>query len=192
MKSLFLVLFLSFFINCLSITEPNIIKIAVTVKNRVEDIKRIHSKYIIFIDYDQPETVKRLYVIDSSTNQIVFRAYVTHGIGSGSGHYATSFSNEQGSKKTSLGAYLVQGAWQSSRHGACWRLQGIEKYNSNAYNRMIELHGANYAGPPYYGKSWGCFAVSFNDLATINHYVSKNTIIISYNHTWANSSSLAL
>ena len=65
----------------------------------------IQKDIVTIIDFSMSSTKKRLWVIDLSTNTILFNSLVSHGMKSG-GEFATSFSNSQNSNKSSLGFYV--------------------------------------------------------------------------------------
>ena len=96
--------------------------------------------------------------------QVLFATVVSHGKNSG-GNYATSFSNEEGSLKSSLGFYLT-GETYKGRNGYSLILDGLEKgINDRARQRAIVMHGAAYSNPSVIrangrlGRSFGCPAV---------------------------------
>ena len=77
---------------------------------------------------------------------MLFSSVVAHGKNSG-GVYATSFSNEYGSYKSSLGFYLTASTYQG-KNGYSLILDGLEKgINDRARERAIVVHGAAYADP---------------------------------------------
>lgn len=95
---------------------------------------------------------------------MLFSSLVAHGKNSGE-MYATSFSNENGSLKSSLGFYLTESTYQGS-NGYSLILNGLEKgINDHARERAIVMHGADYADPSVIsggrrlGRSFGCPAV---------------------------------
>lgn len=127
------------------------------IKNRKRDI-------LTLIDFSRPSTEKRLYVFDMRRRKLLFSSVVSHGRNSG-GNFATSFSNEYGSYKSSLGFYLTASTYQG-KNGYSLILNGLEKgINDRARERAIVLHGAAYANPSVVGKggrlgrSFGCPAV---------------------------------
>lgn len=95
---------------------------------------------------------------------------VSHGDGSDPEHdgWLNWFSNEDGSHCTSKGAYMTYG-WYTGRYGTSIRLEGLEPTNSNALDRAIVMHRAQYAEPEFLakwgrlGRSNGCFAMSNAD-----------------------------
>ena len=109
-------------------------------------------------------TEKRLFVFDMKKQKLLFASVVSHGKNSGE-NYATSFSNEYGSYKSSLGFYLTGTTYQG-KNGYSLILDGLEKgVNDKARERAIVMHGAAYADPAVasrggrLGRSFGCPAV---------------------------------
>lgn len=93
-----------------------------------------------------------------------FYEFVTHGLGSGKA-MSTHFSNEIGSKQSSLGLFRTAETYVG-RHGYSLRLDGLEEgVNDRARDRAIVIHGADYATATTarqfgrLGRSWGCPAV---------------------------------
>ena len=99
---------------------------------------------------------------------------VAHGRGSDPEHtgWLQSFSNDMGSLATSRGAYAT-GEEYVGVHGRSLRLTGLDPDDSNAVDRAIVLHGAEYVTENHIatwgkcGRSEGCFAVAPQMLATI-------------------------
>ena len=95
---------------------------------------------------------------------------VAHGLGSDPEHdgWLHWFSNEVGSNATSRGAYMTY-AWYTGKYGTSIRLGGLDPDNSNALDRAIVMHSAEYATPAFVdahgvlGRSNGCFAMAPND-----------------------------
>ena len=115
-------------------------------------------------DMDLPNTTERLWVIDLQQAKVLHRSLVAHG--RGSGHLrATRFSNLEKSACTSLGFYRTSGSY-GGLHGYSRRLLGLDKgQNSQAFDRYVVLHAADYASPAYVqqhghlGYSRGCPAL---------------------------------
>lgn len=134
---------------------------AVAGFNKIENRKR---DILTLIDFSRPSTEKRLYVFDMKQHKLLFSSVVSHGKNSGD-NYATSFSNEYGSYKSSLGFYLTESTYQG-KNGYSLILNGLEKgINDRARERAIVMHGAAYANPAVVskggrlGRSFGCPAV---------------------------------
>ena len=95
---------------------------------------------------------------------------VAHGKGSDPEHtgYLEHFSNQPGSNATSRGAYLTC-EWYRGKYGTSIRLEGLDGDNSNARDRAIVMHPANYCAPEHVaqwgklGRSNGCFAMAPED-----------------------------
>ena len=125
---------------------------------------RLENDLLTVIDFSLPSSEERLWVIDMSCQQIVLKSLVAHGRNSGLA-YATDFSNENESFKSSLGFYLT-GEVSKGKHGVSLRLDGLEYgINHNARERAVVLHGADYVNKKlaqkqgYIGRSLGCPAV---------------------------------
>ena len=116
------------------------------------------------IDYGLPSTAKRLWVFDLATGHVLFHELVAHGKNSGD-DVAESFSNDDGSLMSSLGAF-VTGASYDGHNGYSLRLRGTEPLiNDRAEARAIVVHGAAYVSDRVVksfgrlGRSFGCPAV---------------------------------
>jgi len=122
------------------------------------------NNWIFVSDFTQHSSKKRGYLINTKTGNST--AYcVAHGVGSGDGNGNTvRFSNIEDSKMSSPGLYLTAETYYGN-HGYSLRLDGQESTNSNARDRAIVLHGADYVNERYVrdngraGRSWGCPAV---------------------------------
>lgn len=127
--------------------------------------KGLISKNILtLIDFSMSSNSKRLWVIDLTTNTILYNSLVAHGRNTGN-EFATSFSNSAQSFKSSLGFYAT-GEIYSGKHGKSLKLDGLEKgINSNARERAVVIHGADYVSNSFIqnnkrlGRSLGCPAL---------------------------------
>ena len=126
-------------------------------------IKQKSKSILTLIDFTKPSTEKRLFVFDMEQKKMLYSSVVSHGKNSGE-NYATSFSNEVGSYKSSLGFYLTGNTYQG-KNGYSLLLDGLEKgINDRARERAIVVHGAAYANPSVcksgrLGRSFGCPAL---------------------------------
>lgn len=134
---------------------------AIAGYNKIEE----KSKEILtLVDFSKPSTEERFYVFDMRHKKLLFCSLVSHGKNSG-GNYATSFSNENGSLKSSLGFFLTENTYQG-KNGYSLVLNGLEKgINDRAKERVIVIHGAAYSNPSVIassgrlGRSFGCPAL---------------------------------
>ena len=144
----------------------------------------IKKDILTIIDFSMPSSAKRLWVIDMVTNTVLYNSVVSHGMNSG-GDFATSFSNEQRSNKSSLGFYAT-GETYTGKNGFSMKLDGLEAgVNSNARARAVVVHGAYYANPSilnsqsYLGRSQGCPALPENlSKQVINTIKGKSCMFI--------------
>lgn len=144
-----------------SIVDSEAFRQAVSGYYKIKERKR---DVLTLIDFSKPSTEKRLFVFDMKAKKLLFSSVVSHGRNSG-GNYATSFSNENGSYKSSLGFYLTENTYQG-KNGYSLVLDGLEEgINDNAKRRAIVMHGAAYSNPSTIryagrlGRSLGCPAV---------------------------------
>jgi len=129
-----------------------------------------NKNILTIIDFSQPSTDKRCYIIDLAQKKVLYNTLVAHGRNSGE-NYATEFSNIRGSKQSSLGFYKTSGTYTGS-NGYSLYLDGLEKdINHLAREREIVIHGADYVSQEFIdengrlGRSWGCPAFP-RDLST--------------------------
>jgi hypothetical protein len=101
-------------------------------------------------------------VIDLKNKKLLFNTYVAHGRNTGD-EYAKSFSNKEGSLKSSLGFYITEQPIVGSHTGFALMINGVEKgFNDNANKRAIIIHAADYATENFIkkygrlGRSLGC------------------------------------
>ena len=146
----------------------------------------LDSKQILtVIDYSKPSTEKRLWVFDLKHNRTLYNTWVSHGKNSG-GINATSFSNADGSLKSSLGLFLTEEPYMGG-NGYSLRLRGLEAgVNDHAYERSVVVHGAWYVNPDtirrygQIGRSWGCPAVDERLAKPLINTIKENTLVFAY------------
>jgi hypothetical protein len=135
--------------------------------------------YLTICDFSQSSKQKRMYIIDMSKDTLLMNTYVAHGHNSG-GEYATRFSNKLSSKQSSLGFYVTKNTYRGE-HGLSLRVEGLEPgINDKAYRRAIVLHGANYIGNGFTGRSYGCPAVPSKESKTIINTIKNGTCLFIY------------
>jgi hypothetical protein len=166
--------------------NPKILNLGLKAYQYAASQGKVKKSILVLVDFSKKSVDKRMWVLDLKRHKVLFNVRVSHGQGSGSPLMATSFSNQPGSKASSLGTY-VTGSEYSGRHGDSLRLQGIEKgINDKAFARTIVLHPASYMSQTfvdkygYSGRSWGCFAVSPNISAKIINIIEEGSVLFAY------------
>jgi hypothetical protein len=124
----------------------------------------IQKNVLTLIDFSLSSNTKRLWVIDLTTNTILYNSLVAHGRNTGE-EFANSFSNSAESFKSSLGFYAT-GEIYNGKHGMSLKLDGLEKgINDNARARGVVMHAADYVSDSFVknhkrlGRSQGCPAI---------------------------------
>ena len=124
-----------------------------------------HRDMVAIADFGLHSTYERFHFVDLVNNRVQ-SFHVTHGDGSDPQHdgWLKWYSNVEGSHCTSRGAYMTR-SWYVGRFGTSIRLDGLDPTNSNALDRAIVMHPADYARPEHIGRfgklgrSNGCFAM---------------------------------
>ena len=147
--------------------------------------KITNDKVISIVDFSQPSSKKRLFVIDLEQYKVVFNTYVAHGVNSGK-EYAEQFSNRPESNQSSLGFYETMDTY-NGKNGYSLHLQGLESgINDKADSRAIVMHGAPYVNEGliqsqgYIGRSWGCPAVPEKLHKPIINKIKNGTCLFIY------------
>ena len=152
---------------------------AVTGYYNLKYDKKVCGNKLIIVDFRQSSLEKRFYVIDLDTKELLYKTLVAHGKNSG-GNYAFQFSNKKGSYKSSLGFYITTATYDGC-NGLSLYLKGIDKeYNTNAKERLIVVHGAQYISSKEMGHSKGCFALSMIDAKNIIPLINNGNCIFAY------------
>ena len=155
---------------------------AISGYNKIE----VKNKDIItLIDFTKPSTEERFYVLDLKQKKLLYSSVVSHGKNSGL-NYATSFSNENGSYKSSLGFYVTGNTYQG-KNGYSLVLDGLEKgINDQAKKRAIVIHGATYSNPTVamssgrLGRSFGCPALPESLCTPIINAIKGGSLLYIY------------
>jgi len=132
------------------------------LKKLESDGKLNNPNIVTIVDYSQSSNKKRLYVIDLKNKKLLFNTFVAHGRNTGE-EYAKSFSNDEGSYKSSLGFYITEHPIIGSHTGFSLQIDGVEKgFNDHAVQRAIIIHAAEYVTENFIrkygrlGRSYGC------------------------------------
>ncbi len=149
---------------------------------------KISKNILTIVDFTLPSTQKRLWVIDMVTKKVLMNTFVAHGKNSGE-NYATNFSNEAESYKSSLGFYTTAETY-FGKHGYSLKLDGLERgINDNARNRAVVIHGADYVSKDFIkaqgrlGRSQGCPAVSFADHKELINLIKNQSCFFIYHNS---------
>lgn len=154
-------------------------RLAAALKYFDANQSRIGNKeFIGVIDFSQHSSRERFYVINIETGNVE-KFQVAHGKGSDPDYdgYASIFSNTEGSNASSQGVYLTAETYEGS-HGYSLRLDGKSSTNSNARDRAIVIHPADYVVPGQKaGRSWGCPALNPNESAHVIDELKGGAVI---------------
>lgn len=143
------------------------------------------KEILTLVDFSKPSIEERFYVFDMRHKKLLFSSLVSHGKNSG-GNYATSFSNKNGSLKSSLGFFLTENTYQG-KNGYSLVLNGLEKgINDRAKERAIVIHGAAYSNPSVIassgrlGRSFGCPALPQSVSKPIINTIKGGSLLFIY------------
>lgn len=132
-----------------------------------------NTRYIGIIDFTIQSTLKRFFILNLKTGAVE-SLLVTHGKKSEtSPGWAGAFSNIVGSEMSSLGFFVTDIEPYYGKHGISLKLDGLSDTNKNARERLIVLHGADYATQWFadkkgrLGLSQGCPAVSPDKIESV-------------------------
>ncbi len=138
-------------------------------------VKPTENKYAIYIDFKKSINEKRFYVINKTTGKVIMYTTCAHAGNSGD-QYATDFSNDIGTKKTSLGHYKI-GEQYNGIFGRAIKLDGLDAINSNARTRNIVIHSASRMSTKW---SWGCFAIPETDMQQLLQLELRGCILYAF------------
>lgn len=163
---------------------------------KLEEEGKVSNDHIIsIVDFSQPSTQKRLYIIDLKEYKVLFNTLVAHGRNTGR-EWATDFSNQMSSLKSSPGFYIT-GTTYNGSNGYSLKLDGMEAgINDRAYDRAIVMHGADYVNESmarnqgYIGRSWGCPAVPAPLAHSIINTVKNGSCLFIYHPSYVKRSAL--
>lgn len=159
----------------------------------IEEGKLLNDSIISIVDFSLPSNKKRLFVLDLRNYKVLFNTYVAHGQNTGR-EWATSFSNQSESLKSSPGFYVTMETYEG-KNGYSLKLDGLERgINDHAFDRGIVVHGADYVSQDianergWIGRSWGCPAVPSNLSKPIINTIKNGTCLFIYHPSYVNRS----
>ena len=134
------------------------------------------------VDFTKPSNLNRMWIIDLQSRKVLFNTLVAHGRNTGN-VMAEKFSNAHNSNMSSMGFYITDKTYYG-KHGLSLKLSGMdEEYNSNAMDRAIVLHGADYVSEAFVkqygrlGRSLGCPAVPRAISGEVIELIKDNTVL---------------
>lgn len=140
---------------------------------------QLDTNYCVFVDMSIHSGKKRMFVYSFENDSIIGSALTSHGCGlnpwsSDQSKDNPSFSNEAESHLSSLGKYKIgKRGWSNWGININYKLHGLEDTNSNAFKRLIVLHGWNSIPdvevfPTGVPEGYGCPAVSNNTMRVLD------------------------
>lgn len=121
----------------------------------------------------------RFFVYNLHKDSVEIAGLVTHGSGSDTGTEELTFSNTPNSYCTSLGKYKIGHSYYG-RFGLAYKLYGLDKTNSKAFERFVVLHGHGCVpneevAPGSICLSLGCPTVSPSFLTQLQSYINVSS-----------------
>jgi L,D-transpeptidase catalytic domain len=151
----------------------------------IKERKVLNNSILSIIDFSLPSNKKRLFIIDMDNYKVLFHTLVSHGRNTGH-EWATSFSNQNESFKSSPGFFVTRETYQG-KNGYSLKLEGMERgINDKAYERGIVIHGAPYVSDAianaggFIGRSHGCPAVPVQASIPIINTIKDGTCVFIY------------
>ncbi len=158
----------------------------------------VRNPYLYFVDYGLDNATPRGYVFDMDALRVVDGPFtVAHGRGSSRGRNGvpTRFSNAPGSAASSLGLFLTQETYAFSGHanGRLYhsvglRLRGLSgRFNDDARERGVVVHGAPYVTARDAGRSEGCPAMQPERARRLIPMIAHGGVVFLYSprdRTW--------
>ncbi|MBS2210121.1 murein L,D-transpeptidase catalytic domain family protein [Carboxylicivirga mesophila] len=152
---------------------------------KLKDSVHFEKNIITLVDFSQPSTHKRFFLIDIDSKSVIYQNYVAHGKNSGMLN-AEKFSNIANSNQSSLGFYKT-GETYYGKHGLSLKLDGLEKgINDKARERHIVIHKADYAEESFIkkygrlGRSFGCPAIPSANYQFVIDNIKEGTMLFIY------------
>ena len=148
----------------------------------------LSTQYCFFVNYAIPSGTPRFFVWDFAQHKVVGTARCMHGSGLANTASTPVFSNRVNSNCSSLGRFEVLRNEHGSRLRRSFRLQGLDKENSNAYGRGLLIHSSRWVDqhkhkkyiPLHTPSCQGCVTISTNGMRYVEKLVkgeNKNILL---------------
>ena len=152
------------------------------INNKVAELKKydkqgtFNKQYCFLIDMSIHSGRNRFFIYNLLKDSVVASGLVTHGRGTAAKNNQLQFSNTVSSNCTSLGRYRV-GKPYMGKFGLAYKLHGLDKTNSRAFERFVVLHAHDCVPnsevfPLPICESLGCPTVSPAFLTILKKYIS--------------------
>lgn len=145
--------------------------------------KRLNQDYCILVDYSIPSSQRRVFLWSFTENKIIFKAHTMHGPGGGSTKEHAVLSNKPGSLCSAPGHFRITHT-EGATIKPSFRLVGLDKENSNAYERAIMLHSCGIVDyslkhkeeylPIDAGWCSGCITISVDEMSFLKGFIKKH------------------
>lgn len=152
---------------------------------KLKEENKIKKELLTIVDFAMASTEKRMWILDMTTQKVLFNTYVAHGKNTG-GNKATKFSNTPNSFQSSLGFYVTAETYYG-KNGLSLFIDGMEEgFNTKARERYVVIHGADYATPDFIkragrlGRSYGCPAVPTKLSKEIINKIKGQSVLFIY------------
>jgi len=136
-----------------------------------------NARYCFLVDMKISSGSNRFFVYDIQKDSVLQSGLVAHGYGNSTGNKIT-FSNVPGSNSSSIGKYKIGGSY-NGRFGLAYKLHGLDKTNSNAFDRFVVLHAhecvpETETAPETICMSQGCPTVAPSFLKKLATYLDHS------------------
>jgi hypothetical protein len=137
-----------------------------------------NPEYIFVADLSLHSGFERFAVVDLKKDTILRSGLVAHGAGGKYWAADARYSNTPNSLCSSPGKYRIDKKY-NGRFGKAYKLHGLDKTNSKAFERFIVLHAYDCVPdktlyPDYLCNSEGCPMVSYKFLEVLSHYIDRS------------------
>ena len=136
-----------------------------------------NEKYCFLIDMRIASGKNRFFVYNLGRDSVELAGLVAHGSGVNNNAETPVFSNTPNSYCTSLGRYRIGNSY-NGKFGLAYKLYGLDKTNSKAFDRFVVLHAHDCVpneevSPSLICESWGCPTVAPAFLTQLRSYLDN-------------------
>jgi hypothetical protein len=137
-----------------------------------------NARYCFLVDMRLSSGSNRFFVYNLDKDSVEIAGLVAHGSGVGVSADTPTFSNTANSYCTSLGRYKIGNSY-NGKFGLAYKLYGLDKTNSKAFDRFVVLHAHacvpnDEVAPSPICESWGCPTVAPSFLTRLKSYLDKS------------------